>query len=74
MKTYTYTIRITTIDNLYADYIVEAYNLFFAKMQARNAFFRDYPGADKDVILSITEPNKTVITEIINMIKEAQIK
>lgn len=29
MKTNTYMIRINTIDNLYADYMVEADNLFF---------------------------------------------
>lgn len=71
MKTYTYTIRITTIDNLYADYIVEANNLFFAKMQARNAFFRDYPDADTNINLSLTEPSKEVITEVMNIIKGA---
>ena len=66
-----YTIRITTIDNLYADYIVEAENLFFAKIKAKNAFFRDYPDADTKIKLSLTEPNKKNITEIVNIIKEA---
>lgn len=64
-----YTIRINTIDNLYVDYIVEADNLFFAKIKARNAFFRDYPDADKRIKLSITEPSKKVITKIFDIIK-----
>lgn len=67
----TYTIRITRADNTYADYIVEAQNLFFAKIQVRNAYFRDNPDADKNIKLSLTEPSKKVITEIINIIKEA---
>lgn len=71
MKMNTYTIRISTADNTYTDYIVEATNLFFAKMQARNAFFRDNPSADTNIKLSLTEPSKKVITEIINIIKEA---
>ena len=66
-----YTIRITKPDNTYADYIVEATNLFFAKIQARSAYFRDNPTADKNIKLSLTEPSKKVITEIINIIKEA---
>ena len=70
MKKNTYTIRITTIDNLYADYIVEAENLFFAKIRARNAFFRDYPDADKHIKLSIGNLDYKVITEIMNIIKE----
>ena len=63
-----YTIRITTIDNLYADYIVEAENLFFAKIKARNAFFRDYPDADTKIKLSLTEPTKETLKEVINII------
>ena len=63
-----YTIRITTIDNLYADYIVEAENLFFAKMKARNAFFRDYPDADTKIKLSLTEPTKETLKEVIDII------
>lgn len=66
-----YTIRITTADNLYTDYIVEANNLLEAKMQAECAFFRDYPDANTNIKLSLTEPNSKVITEIINIIKEA---
>lgn len=64
-----YTIRVSTIDNLYADYIVEANNLFFAKIRARNAFFRDYPEADIRIKLSLVEPSKKVITEVLNIIK-----
>lgn len=63
-----YTIRIITIDNLYADYIVEAENLFFAKMKARNAFFRDYPDADTKIKLSLTEPTKETLKEVIDII------
>lgn len=70
MELNAYTIRISTIDNLYADYIVEAENLFFAKIKARNAFFRDYPDADTNIKLSLTKPSKEVITEIMNIIKE----
>lgn len=64
-----YTIRVSTIDNLYADYIVEANNLFFAKIRARNAFFRDYADADTRIKLSLVEPSKKVITEVLNIIK-----
>lgn len=66
----TYIIRITTTDNLYTDYMIEAENLFFAKIKARNAFFRDYPNADKNIILSLTDPKPETITEIMNIIKE----
>ena len=66
----TYVIRITTIDDLFADYMVEAENLFFAKMKARNAFFKDYPEADKNIKLSLGEPSPKIITEIINIIKK----
>ena len=51
----TYTIRITKADNTYANYIVEAQNLFFAKIQVRNAYFRDNPSADTNIKLSLTE-------------------
>lgn len=67
----TYVIRITTADNLYTDYMVEASNLFFAKAKAKNAFFRDYPHANKNIKLSLTEPNPETITEIVNIIKGA---
>lgn len=72
MENNTYTIRVSTKDNLYADYIIEAENLFFAKIKAKNAFFRDYPDSDKDIKLSLTEPSKKVITEIMEIIKEAK--
>lgn len=70
MKNKTYTIRISTIDNLYADYIVEAENLFFAQIRARNAFLRDYPDADPRVKTSITDPKPEIITEIIDIINK----
>ena len=65
----TYVIRVNTVDNLFADYMVEAENLFFAKMKARKAFFRDYPGADQNIKLELGEPSPEIITEIINIIK-----
>lgn len=68
----TYVIRINTVDNLFTDYMVEAENLFFAKMKARKAFFRDYPGADTNIRLELGEPSPKIITEIINIIKEAK--
>ena len=67
-----YTIRITTIDGLYTDYIVEAKDLFEAKEKARKAFLNSYPNADKNIKLSLVEPNKKVITEIMEIIKEAK--
>lgn len=72
MKNNTYIIRINTVDNLYADYMIEAENLFFAKMQARNAFFRDYPNANKNIRLSLEKPTNKIITEIMNIIKGAK--
>lgn len=66
-----YVIRVNTIDNLYADYMVEAKNICQANIKARKAFFRDYPNADFRIKLSLVEPNPKVITEIINIIKEA---
>lgn len=71
MKSNTYVIRITTIDNLYADYIVEADNLFSAKMLARRSFFRDYPEADRNLKMSLNDPHSKEIVEIMNIIKEA---
>lgn len=67
----TYLIRINTIDNLFADYMVEAKNLFEAKEKAKNAFFRDYPGANKNIKLEIEKPNNRILTEIIDIIKGA---
>lgn len=67
-----YTIRITTEDGLYADYIIEDNDLLGAKLKARNAFFRDYPNANRNITLSLAEPNKEVITEIMEIIKEAK--
>lgn len=67
----TYTIRVTTIDNLYADYIVEANNLSEAKEKVKNTFFKDYQDAEKNIKLSLTEPNIKLVTEIMEIIKEA---
>lgn len=66
-----YVIRVNTIDNLYTDYIVEAKNIFQAKNKTRKAFFRDFPFADFRIKLSLVEPNQKIITEIMNIIKEA---
>lgn len=66
----TYVIRINTVDNLFTDYMVEAENLFFAKMKARKAFFRDYPEADTNIKLSLEEPSPKVITEIMDIIRK----
>ena len=67
-----YTIRMTTADNLHTDYIVEARNLVQAEKKAKKAFFRDYPNANRNITLSLAEPNKEVITEIMEIIKEAK--
>ena len=66
-----YVIRVKTIDNLYVDYMVEAKNICQANIKARKAFFRDFPNADFRIKLSLVEPSPKVITEIINIIKEA---
>jgi len=68
-----YTIRITTADNLYTDYIVEASNLFRAEKKAKKAFFRDYPDAETKIKTSIANPSKEVLIEIFNIIKEINI-
>lgn len=65
-----YTIRISTVDGLYTDYIVEAKDLKEANKKAKEAFFRDYPNANENIKLSIAEPNTKIITEIMNIIKE----
>lgn len=66
-----YVIRVNTIDNLYTDYIVEAKNIFQAKNKIKKAFFRDFPFAEFRIKLSLVEPNQKIITEIMNIIKEA---
>lgn len=66
-----YVIRVNTIDNLYIDYMVEAKNIFQAKNKTKKAFFRDFPFADFRIKLSLVEPNPKIITEIMNIIKEA---
>ena len=72
MKNKAYSIRVSTVDNLYADYIVEAENLFYAKILARNKFFKDYPEADENVKLSLSNPDEKNIHEIVDIIKEAE--
>ena len=66
----TYVIRVTTIDNLYADYMIEADNLFIAKMKARNSFLRDYPGANKNLKLSLDKPTSKQLTEVLKILEE----
>ena len=66
-----YTIRVTTLDYLYVDYIVEAEDLKDANNKVKKAFFRDYPDADKHIKLSLVEPNEKIITGILELIKEA---
>lgn len=66
-----YIIRITTKENLYADYIVQADNLFNAKTRAKKAFFRDYPDADTNIKLSLQKPDSKIIKEITDIIKGA---
>lgn len=66
----TYVIRVNTINNLYADYIIEANNLFEANEKCKKAFFRDYEGADKNIKLSLV-PNTKNLKEIIDIIKES---
>lgn len=66
----TYIIRITTIDNLFTDYMIEASNLFQANLKARKAFFRDYPDTDTNIKLSLEEPSPKVITEIMDIIRK----
>ena len=68
-----YTIRVTTIDGLYTDYMVEAKNLVQAEKKAQKAFFRDYPDAETTIKTSIANPSKEVLTEIFNIIKEIHI-
>lgn len=67
----TYLIRINTIDNLFADYMVEANNLFEAKEKAKNAFFRDYPGANININLELENATSKALTEIMSIIKGA---
>lgn len=66
----TYVIRITTINNLFADYMIEANNIMQAKSKARKAFFRDYPDTDTNIKLSLEEPSPKVITEIMDIIRK----
>lgn len=66
----TYIIRITTIDNLFADYMIEAKNIMQAKSKAKNIFFKTYPDADANIKLSLEEPSPKVITEIMDIIRK----
>ena len=64
-----YLIRVNTIDNLYADYIVEARNLLIAKLKVRRAFFKNYPGANRKIKL-VNCANNTNINKAKKLIKE----
>ena len=66
----TYIIRITTIDNLFADYMIEAKNIMQAKSKAKNIFFKTYLDADANIKLSLEEPSPKVITEIMDIIRK----
>lgn len=66
----TYVIRITTTENLHKDYMVEAKNIIEAKEKAKKAFFRDYPGADTRIKVSLNKTDSEIVTEIMNIIKE----
>ena len=68
----TYTIRITTVDGLYADYIIEASCLLIAKEKAKQTFFKTYPDADENIKASLTTPKPEIIKEIMQIIKEAE--
>lgn len=70
MKKDNYIIRITTIDNVYSDYWVTAYNIWSAKRKAKSAFFRDFPYADRNIKLSLVNPDTKKIREIFDIIKE----
>ena len=65
----TYVIRITTKNNLYSDYMVEANTLLEARNKAKNAFFRDYPGADENIYFSLQNPTTHKIKEILMLFK-----
>lgn len=68
----TYVIRVNTIDNLYADYMIEAVNLWQAKQKAKKIFFNNYPNADENIKLSLDNPTAYTINEILDIIKEAK--
>lgn len=65
-----YTIRITTECGLYKDYEIQAANLFFAKMLARNKFFKEFPGAEENIVFSVINPSKKALGEILDKLKE----
>lgn len=64
-----YIIRVNTIDNLYADYIVEANNLVSARFKTKKAFLKDYSDADPKIKLQLQNPTDKTIKEIIEIIK-----
>lgn len=68
----TYIIRVTTIDNLYTDYMVEADSLRLARDKAEKAYFRNYPDADNHLIFSLVNVDGGKIEEIMMMLKEAE--
>ena len=71
METNSYLIRVTTLDTIYVDYLVDAANVFFAKIKARNMFLKEYPDANPNVKLSLLKPDTIKIKEALNIIKEA---
>lgn len=66
-----YTIRVTTKCGLYKDYEVEAANVFFAKILAREKFLKEFNGADEDLKFSIINPSKKTLKEILNELAES---
>lgn len=70
MNKETYVIRITVEGGLYKDYIVEADNLFGAKMIARNAFFKEFPDANNNIKLSLQNPDTKKIREVVQIIEK----
>lgn len=64
----TYVIRVNTINNLYADYIIEADTLVSARKKARKVFFRDFPNANEHIRLSLEKPTQKIIKEVMKII------
>lgn len=65
----TYVIRVNTIDNLYADYMIEAINMWQAKGKARKAFFTDYPDANENIKLSLDNITTELLNEVLDIIQ-----
>lgn len=65
----TYIIRVTTIDELYKDYIVEAETILEARNKAKDLFFMEFPKADERIKFSLRNPNNRNIKEIMLLFK-----